>query len=332
MACESKLDVKIDDLTPRLVVEGYVSNEQKPVEVRLSWTANYGYDSYTPMVSGALVCLLDNRGNCVDLPEREEGVYSTAGTGFRALAGHSYAIQISLPDGRSYSSVPELLPSSLGIDSAYFEYFRREQFGPTGYTEMVPAIQLYADIPNSPAERDYLLWKWEGTFEFVPPLADRSFSCWVTETENYKRFNLFTDDFYEDSRIKNLEIDIIDVDFKFGVKYVVEIQQYTIGSNAYEYFKGLKHQLERNGSFSDPSPYRVIGNIKNQEDADEVVLGYFYAAGVSSRHLAVKRVDIPLSTLKGGPHCDPPFFGGPPIECTSCEAYTNKSFEPPVFW
>lgn len=331
-SCEDKLDVKVDDLTPRLVVEGYISDGDKPVEVLLTYTTSYGYNFAVPKVSGAIVCLFDNEGNCTDLREVEEGVYSSAGSQLEVKVGGSYAIEISLPNGRNYVSSPEMVQEPLGIDSAYFEYFKREEYGRNGTVELVPSVQFFADIPNPLDEQNYLLWKWNGTYEYLPPLMSIPKSCWILEEGMYSRFNLFGDENMETSQVRGLKIDYLDVDYRFNIKFVLEIQQYTIGAEAYNYFKSLKHQLDRSGSIFDPSPYRVVGNISNKNDPEEIVLGYFYAASLSKKHLRVKRVDIPLKSLDGGPFCEPPFFGGPPKECTSCETFPNQHSEPPVFW
>lgn len=330
-ACEDRLDVSVGDETPRLVVEGRITNGNEPAEVRLSWTTGYDHGDRPPKVSGAVVCISDNEGNCTELQETFNGTFSAAGTSLTGVAGRSYTVEISLPDGRSYVSAPEVLREAPGIDSSYAEFFYRERLNSSNYIESIPAMQLYADVLNPQDEDNFILWEWEGVFEFVPPLAPVPQTCWISEPKLYSRFNLMSDQNLSSSQVRGHKIDFLDVDYRFNFRYSVELRQYALSAGAFEYLSGLKHQLDRSGSITDPPPYRVRSNIRNPEDENEVVLGYFYAAGQALSHLFIERNQIPLGSV-GERNCDGPPFAPPPPVCVNCLWDPQGSLEPPSYW
>lgn len=330
-ACEDRLDVSVEDDILRLVVEGRITEGEEPVEVRLSWTTGFDHGYAPPKVSGALVCIADSEGNCTDLVEVSEGIYRELNSSLQGRKGIAYSIEINLPDGRSYASEPEVLRAAPGIDSSYAEFFYRERLNSSNYIEPVATIQLYVDFYNPLEEDNFLLWEWKGVYEFLPPLAPSQRPCYVSEKNLYSRFNLMTDENFTSTLISRQKIDMIDVNFRFDKRYGVELNQYALSADAYEYFKGLRYQIERSGSISDPPPFRVRGNIRNVADENEVVLGYFYAAGKASDHLFVERNQIPLLSV-GEMDCDGPPFGPPPPICENCLADPAGSIEPPSYW
>lgn len=330
-ACEDRLDVSVGDENPRLVVEGRITDGNEPVEVRLSWTTGYDHGYRPPKVSGATVCISDSEGNCTDLHEVDNGLYSAVGTGLEGREGVSYSIEIGLPDGRRYVSSPELLQAAPGIDTSYAEFFYRERINRFNYVERVPSMQLFADVINPLKEENYLLWDWEGVYMFEPPLAPLPQICFITEPELYSRFNLMSDENFSSELVEAHKVDFIDVDFRFLTRYSVELRQYALSLEAFEYLSGLKHQLDRSGSITDPPPYRVRGNIINPADENEVVLGYFYAAGKAKSHLFIERGQIPLGSV-GEMDCDGPPFAPPPPICVNCLSSPFGSLEPPSYW
>lgn len=329
--CEDRLDVSVGDDAPRLVVEGRITDSNEPVRVNLSWTTGYDHGYRPPKVSGARVCISDSEGNCAELQEVAEGTYSAVGNTIKGVQGRSYTIEISLPDGRNYVSSPEVLREAPGIDSSYGGFFYRERLNSNNYIEQVPSMQLYADVMNPLDEDNFILWEWEGVYAFSPPLAPQPQACWISEPELYSRFNLMSDENFSSDLVRDHKIDFIDVDFRFASRYSVELQQYALSVEAFEYMKGLRHQLDRSGSITDPPPYRVKGNIHNPADENEVVLGYFYAAGRAASHLFIERSQVPLDSV-GEMACDGPPFAPPPPVCVNCLSSPNGSIQPPSYW
>lgn len=330
-ACEDRLDVSVGDDNPRLVVEGRITNGGEPVEVRLSWTTGYDHGYRPPKLSGATVCISDSEGNCTDLHEVDNGLYSSVGTGLEGREGVSYYIEIGLPDGRRYVSTPEELQSAPGIDTSYADFTYRERINRFNFVERVPSMELYADVINPLSENNYLLWEWEGVYMFDPPLAPLPQTCYITEPGIYSRLNLMSDENFSSELVRAQKVDFVDVDFRFKTRYSVELQQYALSVEAFDYLRGLKHQLDRSGSITDPPPYRVRGNIINSADENEVVLGYFYVAGKAVSHLFIERSQVLLDSV-GEMSCDGPPFAAPPPICVNCLSSPYGSIEPPSYW
>ena len=66
-----------------------------------------------------------------------------------------------------------------------------------------------------------------------------------------------------------------------------------MSQEGYYFWKNLEESNEVTGSLYDKQPFQVIGNIKNIDDPEEPVLGYFDMATVSSRRLFIDKFNLP---------------------------------------
>jgi hypothetical protein len=101
--------------------------------------------------------------------------------------------------------------------------------------------------------------------------------------------------------------------------YVVTIQQMALSESAYRYLYNLNEQITISGSIFDPPPTLIRGNVYNIDDPDEIVLGYFYTAGITTLSLAVDRTIPEESPRKTAPIIEKPIYCGDPCD-TMCEA------------
>ena len=117
-SCTERIDIKLDDSSIRLVVDGTVSTENKAHKVNLLKTTSYFYDQKAPSVTGATVSITSGT-QVIQLYESVPGVYQTD-SAFAGLTGRSYLLNIKLSSpvgGFSDYSATSVISNLVSLDS-----------------------------------------------------------------------------------------------------------------------------------------------------------------------------------------------------------------------
>jgi hypothetical protein len=72
---------------------------------------------------------------------------------------------------------------------------------------------------------------------------------------------------------------------------LVDIRQKSLTRDAFQYFNLFQQQTQRTGGLTDTPPTALGGNIHNQANQNEVVIGYFTASSVAVNHYYLTRND-----------------------------------------
>lgn len=332
--CIDPYNVQVKQGEKRLVVEGHITSAEGPYQVTLSHSGNYSQtvDGVSEFISGAYVCIHDDEENCVDLTETSKGRYSTRNSSFRGEIGKSYFLEIILPDGKRYLSQPEKMIQPPEIKRIYYEYSPGSDLIKEGF-------YVYTDTEDPADQVNF--YKWE-TISWYLYSWD---PCW-NRVPDFNPFNIESDKNINGNLVARRLVKIVPYNSRFP--YVVTVDQLALSENAYEFLKSLNDQLNLSGSIFDPPPTFIWGNMENTEDPDELVLGYFYAAGSSEIEVAVDRgipenppetyAEILNPPLYCGDPCNPlcvAFGGGqcgfPPCP-PECNKLPNVTYKPPESW
>jgi len=187
----------------------------------------------------------------------------------------------------------------VGIDSIYTK-IERESVN-TGY---VDGLQFYVNTGNIRDPHTNLLWTFKETYKFRSELeldyiywgpdsieinySDSGLICWRTERAD-QTFSWSAADLSE-SQLNNFPLHFINsLTVKLTERYSVEVAQYTISEQAYNYWTEIQKLHEETGSLYTRQPYQVKGNLKNTDDPDALVVGYFMTAGVNKKRIFVNR-------------------------------------------
>ena len=121
LACEVPISVEYEVVEPKIVVDGLITDEPGPYEVKLSYSSSYtsGSDGNNIAVSGALVIISDDIGTEEVLMEAKPGMYFTSG-GFRGEVGRKYTLSITTAEGKMIESHPEEMLPVPEVDSIYY--------------------------------------------------------------------------------------------------------------------------------------------------------------------------------------------------------------------
>jgi hypothetical protein len=112
ISCEKVVDIDLNSSSPRIVIEGSISDQAGPYVVTLSQTVNFDETNVFPPMSGANIVLSDNVGNSESLIETLPGIYKTSS--MRGLPGRTYTLAVTA-DGQEYIAV-STMPNPVRID------------------------------------------------------------------------------------------------------------------------------------------------------------------------------------------------------------------------
>lgn len=286
---------EINDYLDLPVVEGSITNGPGPYIVKLSRSVALDNMKSKP-IRGAIVTISDDTGIQETLWESAPGTYSTSVTGIKGVTGRSYRLTIET-DGKTYQSNYETLKEPVDIDSVYTRLEKKVIEEGT-----VQGLQFYVSTKDMPDKNTQLLWTYQETYKFRSDLrldyifysrdsmvnneSDSGSMCWQT-VQGYETFS-FSDINHTGTRLANFPLHYIDgLTNKLSVRYSVLVYQYTISESAYHYWNEIEKLHEESGSLYTRQPYQVTGNLKNLDNTDDIMLGYFMVAGVSTKRVYV---------------------------------------------
>jgi hypothetical protein len=152
--CEETIDLDLDQMEERIVIEAVVSDRAGMSNVRLSFTENIYKRSPAKKAVGAVVTLSDDLGNSEVLGEVQPGLY--APTKIQGIINREYKLNVAF-EGVNYSAVSRM-PEPMALDSVRtevsgFDIFFGRSVTLTYYLTNKPGVQEFCVIrAYSPGE------------------------------------------------------------------------------------------------------------------------------------------------------------------------------------
>ncbi|QCR21251.1 DUF4249 domain-containing protein [Pontibacter sp. SGAir0037] len=247
-ACEQVIEVNLNDASPRYVIEGSITDEAGPYQIRITRTKNFDEDNTFEGVTGAVVLVSDNAGNMETLQEHSPGIYT--GSIVPGVPGRSYFLNVLIGEERftATSTMPALVP---------FEDLYIEEQSTFGEARKVP----YAVFTDPAGEPNY--------YRFLLTVSGRRVNVIYAYTDQYT-------DGRQVKRSLRYFTENEDDDIKTGDQIEVEMQ--SIDSPVYTYFYSLSQTIGQNAA----APGNPVSNITGG------ALGYFSAHTVQRKSIAVE--------------------------------------------
>jgi hypothetical protein len=285
-----------------LVIEAFLSDSEDPFEVKLSRSTPIDTSAFIPE-SGASVRLSSDSGEEYALVESvDPGVYLYNGP-IHAQIGKSYQIHVGTRNGNQYESSMVTMRETPEIDSVSFRFEEQASASLKG-------VQIYIDTHDPANNTWYYRWEWDEAWMFqtpydsyliwdngqILPRDERINTCW--------KFGRSTS--IDLSTTKNLSVDNIsdypllyvsDQSDRLKLKYSINVKQYALSEESYNYWLELQKATESLGTLFDPQPTIVQGNIYNINDESDLVLGYFDASSVREKRIFITRGGLPPMRL-----------------------------------
>jgi len=281
-----------------LVVEGLVTDEAVPYEVRLSRSIP-NEDSVPEKITDATVYISDETGYKTYYGLTGDGYYATDPGAFRGVIGKTYTLHITTADGREYESDPTTMLPVPGIKDIYYE--KATEF--TGdQSELLDGITIYVDTEPGSGERQYMRWEYEETWKFkladykrfnyisdtsIIPITKVKDICWKTEKSSTIVEGSIVPG--KDDYIKKAPVCFIapSKSDRLTLQYSILVKQYSLSLEAFDFWNNLKKVNESGGSIFAEQPYLVTSNVTCLNDPGERVLGYFQVSAVKQERMYI---------------------------------------------
>ncbi len=250
ISCTEEIDLPLNAASPKIIIEGNVTDQRVPYEVKISRSVNFNSKSEYPAVQGAFVTIADNAGNKDTLREVQAGLYRT--TRLRGTVNRRYTLTVKV-EGQEFTAV-SILNRAVGLDSLNIQK-------DLSFDNVENAnITYYQVLPRFTDPRE------EANFYF--------FNCY-TKAEKEKGFNNLLNDVNFDG-LENIESIFFSAQ-KSKPSDSLNVEMWCIDKDVHTYFNSV-NQLQNSQSGTPTNP---ITNIKGG------ALGYFSAHSVRKKAIAI---------------------------------------------
>jgi hypothetical protein len=349
-----------------LVVDGVIVNGKSETLITLTRTMSLHDLDGIIYEQNADVKVEGEDNTVFALTEKANGQYSA--DSLDLLNSVKYRLKIITADGNTYASdfVPVL--ASPPIDSVSWT----QEKDPA--RSQLYNFHIFVSTHNPQNNTKYYLWNYEETWKYHAPVKsyvgfigdtimyisrpeqDKLYYCWQSERSKSILIGntvKLSQDVISMQPLTSVQGNLL----KKSFVYSINVKQYALTQQAYQFYEIVQKNTEQTGSFFDPQPSEISGNIKNTNDPSELVIGY-----ISISTLAEKRIFIDQNMIYlYGAGCDlvnfnnldasrisyPTYFPVDyiidrstsiitgyvlaPRECVDCERLGGKNVKP-VFW
>lgn len=275
-----------------LVVDGLITDQPPPYNLKISRTSQLSEYKAIPETN-AIAIIRDQYGNEDRLTEISDGVYQT--NNINGTVGTAYTLVLTLSNGETYESLPEILPSVPEIEEFYYEYVTwMERVGQITNTEaMRDGFQVYVDTNDPEETQNFYRWKTKGTMELFSsiPAPGCCAICFKRYTKFSNEIVLDDDTYINGNKIKKRPILLLPN--SSASRVYIEVEQYALTSSAYEFWKLVGQQYTNVGTIFDAAPAKIRGNIRCMSDPEKEVLGFFGASSVTKKNMIIHRSKYP---------------------------------------
>ncbi len=326
IGCKEEIILDNTSYQQNLVINGTISNEHGPYTIKISKSAPVNEFSEIP-VTGCTVSIFEKSGTTEsyeELIEVEPGVYQTAVGGIQGTIGNSYYLSVLTPEGQEYITEYQEMKEPVEIESVEYELIVKDH---EDYIYGLPGYQFYVSSEEAQIEDNFFLWRLIETYEYtndykltdyflgtrriIDETADTSYveeitndtlldyfnykvyTCWKTQPVNYiytgKTDNLAI------PKIVKQPLEFVTTETKrLSVRYSLLVKQFTVNEESYYYWEQLEKQSSDDNFLVASQPYSIIGNIRNINDENDLVFGYFTVASVHEKRVFADKPNKPF--------------------------------------
>jgi hypothetical protein len=261
-ACEKTIILDATNTTPRVVIEGLLTNRSHCQYIKVSRSADFYSSGNTPRVTNAIVSVEDDLGNVHMYSHNPSGHADSVGyyfpeAGFSGVIGRTYAMTVVV-DGTTFTAEDQLLPVTT-IDSLAFRINEDEKEDPKETGKFYEILMFAAEPPNN---RDYY------KFDFY-------------RNDSLKLY-LDTDIYYTDDLALGEEINGVASPVYYALGDRARLDAYSLTRNGYVYYNDLWNLINNDGGMYGPPPANCRTNLTNG------ALGFFQVSALESREVIIE--------------------------------------------
>ncbi|SEL13852.1 DUF4249 domain-containing protein [Parapedobacter koreensis] len=254
VSCEKEIDIQLDGVEKKYVIEGTVTDQEGGSQVWVSRTKDFAEDNSRTGVSGAIVEISDGNTSYT-LQEDENGHYTAPA--LIGTSGTTYHLSVRI--GTEQFSASSNMPQKVSMDSLY----TRQEF-------------LFDEMENLP------------TIDFSDPAGERNYYRFVLYVNDIKKRDIFAyDDDMIDGNSQSISLfylgdgeeDDDPRNDKIKSGDLVRVQMLCTDAAVYKYFYSLSSSAT--GNPNGAAPANPVSNLQGG------ALGYFSAHTVQQQETRV---------------------------------------------
>jgi hypothetical protein len=366
VSCIEPFEPEIKESQNMLVINGNITDKPGWHYVDISRSSEYNDPAFIP-VGGCVVRVEDQNGKGVTYSEDQPGIYKADLEESFLNVNSTYRLYVYTQDGKEYLSEYDSLHACPPVDSIYYEIDLPESDDP--HFTFLGGVQFHVDVRGKKSDSRNFLWKLEETYLYP---ADY-YIQYIWENESVYEFDPPTDSLtwcYTGGPISEIytastrdlvanELNRYPLNYvstwgpQLRYEYGLLVTQYSLSDQAFLYWDKIGSMIDEEGGLYETQPSNARGNFYNINDAEEQVLGFFYASQVKEKWIQFERpiekmynFDEPcwlelanLDNLASGTFMisvdedgmGPPFGYSWDNECFDCRMQ-GGSLEPPAYW
>ncbi len=296
-SCTEMYKPEISQNFSALVVDGIITNENKPVEIKIYRTISKDTVSTKDIIvpeKNAIVEIFNDLGESDTFYEITPGTYQNTSFDFRGEIGRTYWINIKTDEGIEYESEPEVMTPPIEVTKMCGEEF--SQF--IDQDTELESVKFYFDAKDVSNETSFLRWEALESWEWHTPVllnlpnsslftAEPALVCYPTN--KIRHINLFDASKFGDKEMLKLPITYVtEKEQKLLYDYYIKILVKSISFKNYSFWNHIKEVNQSSGNLFDRTPGNVVGNIASI-DGEHSVVGYFEVSSVSTKSASFNR-------------------------------------------
>lgn len=303
LGCIDPMDVDMDTQRRHLVVEASLTNVAKLNYVRLSYSQPHSVP-YNSFEEHANVFITSEDGDVISFYYSHAGYYFPVSPAeMVGVPGKTYTLTI-WADGKEYKSEPVTMVAPLPVNNVHFKLDEQPfAFPGERKKELMTGYQVMLDYTDPGDAKNYLRWSFETEYEiltqpwdYIDPMTgdpapkDCCAQCFLSE--KLEAIKVADDRLNNGRNVINKEVLFLPFDRYLDFKNKLTIYQHSTSAASFNFFRILEQQKNSTGTVFDPPPAEVTGNMRNTEDDNEQVIGFFDVSGVSVKQITILRSDI----------------------------------------
>ena len=271
-----------------LVVEGVINTGTAAITtIKLSRTRSLGDSSVSLRTEkGAQVQIESESGNTFLLSDKGNGIYQSVALSLNPTL--RYRLRITTTVGSTYQSAFVAAKQTPAIDSVTWQRDKD--------------LKIFVHTHDPANHTLYYRWEFDETWQyraayqasmgvknriiFYLDSTNQTYNCWGTEHST----NIIT------ASTAVLAKDVIsytpvrvitDSTEKPAIRYSINVLQFALTEDAYNYWEILKKNTQQTGTIFDPQPSQNNGNLKCISNPEEPVLGFVSACSVTEKRIFI---------------------------------------------
>jgi len=271
--------------------------------LKITSTSRLGKPEWKP-VAGCQAMIEDEQNHIFNYVEDAPGIYRLHIPDEELKFDRLYKLHVITAGGDIYESNWERIEKGTRVDTIYYQIV--DKFDNIKQ-EVMQGIQFYIDVKASDTLSRFYRWKLTETYEFtsiapityyltgdpLDPIASldderKYYRCWMTRDIN----EFFLSNTNHLSLNEKMQIPLYYVASnteRLKIKYSLLVRQFPLSSEAYTYWEKARFETKESGGLYTRQPGQPICNIRNVDNEEELVLGYFWASEVTEQRIIVPK-------------------------------------------